>query len=231
MTLRLSHKSEKMASIEKRLGETWLNNQTSCKLACSLVSHYIYTWNAIRGSKSVVDVGCGKGWSMQNLRRFGLNCHLVGVDLFPLYVRECKKRLIHDDYVIADARFLPFKNNAFSASLCLEVIEHSPKNHGFQILREIERVARTVVVTSPADWGIGVQVDKRNPYQLHRSRWRPEDLRRLGYKVKGFWGLKIVSAPAPVAVLSGVLFAPILSILPRYALHMIGLKTTNARSR
>ena len=52
----------------------------------------------LKGCKSVLDVGCGNGELMINLRK-RINVYSVGLELYLPYLHEAKKRKSHDDYI------------------------------------------------------------------------------------------------------------------------------------
>lgn len=138
----------------------------------------------IRGSicaGSVLDVGCGKGTAAETVAE--VFSWLIGIDIFEPYLREAKKKCIYSDLVQGDIRLLPFKSKSFDIVLCLEVLEHMEKADARVLIKELERIARQrVIICSPVGY---VPQDKYNgnPYQVHRSRWFPWDLRMLGYKI------------------------------------------------
>jgi hypothetical protein len=105
----------------------------------------------------------------------------VGVDVFIRYI---KGQSVHHDYVLGDARFLPFKKKSFDAVICLQVIEHISKKDGLMLLKDMEEIARKqVVVTTPIGFMPREEVDG-NPYERHVSSWRQEEFEELGYTVK-----------------------------------------------
>jgi hypothetical protein len=53
-------------------------------------------------------------------------------------------------FILADARELPFEDNAFDLAFCSAVIEHvGPRPAQKKLLSELSRVSRTAVVTTP----------------------------------------------------------------------------------
>jgi len=74
--------------------------------------------------RSVLDLGCGIGHGTEMLT--GEAKKIVGVEidsmkLNPAHLYFNRKNI---DYLVADARFLPFKENIFDTVISLEVIEH-----------------------------------------------------------------------------------------------------------
>jgi len=90
---------------------------------------------------SILDVGSGKrSW----LASHGLN------------VTSLDKRISEDIDIVADARFLPFKNEAFDSVVSVDLIEHIPKGLDRNLsLAEMIRVAKKrVIVHCPLEDGV-----------------------------------------------------------------------------
>ena len=101
---------------------------------------------------SILDVGCGRGLVGALCRLYRSPGKLVGVDAHQPYLRFCKEHRLYDAVVRFDFSkpSLPFRNNQFELATCIEVIEHLAKESGALLLREMERVARNIVLTTPA---------------------------------------------------------------------------------
>jgi ubiquinone/menaquinone biosynthesis C-methylase UbiE len=108
---------------------------------------------------------------------------VLALDIFLNGVREAKLRGVHDDYVLADCRFLPFRDKAFSTVICIEVIEHLVKAEGIKLLDEVERVAyEAIYLTTPISYPQSTDIIYKNPYQEHKSFWQPYEFESQGYK-------------------------------------------------
>jgi len=109
----------------------------------------------------------------------------VGIDIFKLYLKEAKNKGRFRDLILGDVRYLPFKDKSFDTVICMEVLEHLEKADGYKLLDELERVARRqVLLTTPVGKHELHPFDE-NPYQEHKYIWKVEELRKLGYKVRG----------------------------------------------
>ncbi len=139
---------------------------------------------------TVLDVGCGANSPVTRLK----TGYRVGLDVFLPYLLEARRRGTHDDFVLADANHLPLKDRSLDCVVALDVVEHLEKQRGYELIAELERVAkRRVVVTTPN--GFIPTPDAEIPWQEHRSGWIPDEFRRLGYRVCGF-GLKVLRQKA-----------------------------------
>jgi len=123
---------------------------------------------------------------------------------------------------------LPFKENSFDPLICLNVVEHLQKERGITALEELSRVAHAVIVTTSVGF-VEADADPLNPFQKHMSGWYSEDLKYLGYKVRGFGWFRIpsLSRLVPFLVLLNVVLVPLLRCAPRFAYHMYGVRRRN----
>jgi SAM-dependent methyltransferase len=136
-----------------------------------------------RDGKSLLDLGCGRGQQVEFIKK-RKPLFAVGVDLFKPVIQECKRKRIHDEYIIADVRFLPFRQKSFDIILCLHVIEHLSKDDGLKLIMDAERVAfKQLVIATPV--GFFPTTADDNPLQVHKSGWEPYEFKKKGYKIRG----------------------------------------------
>lgn len=136
--------------------------------------------------KSILDVGCGQGLPMLNIKSRRNLDRTVGVDLFDPYLKYCKQNRIHDEYVKIDVRKLSFAPKSFDAVISLQVMEHLSKADAWKVLKNMEKIARKqVIVAMPIGDMYHPAVDN-NPLQLHKSSFVPDDFIKRGYKVLKF---------------------------------------------
>lgn len=103
----------------------------------------------------ILDVGCGAGMYTLELVRKG--SIVAALDLKTDFIRLLKKSEPRLQVVLADAQYLPFKNEAFDKILCSEVLEHLEDD-----VRGIDEIARcskqggsaiiSVPSTTPSEW-------------------------------------------------------------------------------
>jgi len=97
----------------------------------------------------VLDVGCGSGLWLTELKKMGFN--VVGTDISKDALRRSKQ-------VLSDVCFLPFGTNTFDGVIILEVIEHLNSEECSKLLAEISRVCKkngTVIISTPNGLSIG----------------------------------------------------------------------------
>ena len=103
-------------------------------------------------SPTVLDVGCGDGsvWACGLFSH--ISSYVVGVD-----IRKSRRwtKILSDnvDFVLADARFLPFKDKAFDATFTKDTLHHISQIH--KALRELDRVT--------ADFLLIIEANRFNP--------------------------------------------------------------------
>ena len=138
----------------------------------------------------VLDVGCGTANQMYYLRMNGYKGFSVGIDIFIPYITESKKHLVHNEYILCDARYLPFRENSFDTVISFEMIEHLEKSDGINLILTIEKLAKKqVMVSTVTDFQPQDSFDE-NIFQEHKSAWYPEEFRTRGYHVYGTLGLR-----------------------------------------
>ena len=148
-------------------------------------------------ARSILDVGCGPGriGRLLNLHKHG--AFKVGVDLFKPYITDCSQNGIYGAILLADARSLPFKKKSFDVAVCIEVIEHLEKSDALEVISGLEEIARKQVIISitntPETFHKSVNslipgpTLEENQPPTHKSLWKPDEFRNLGYKVRGMY--------------------------------------------
>lgn len=137
----------------------------------------------------ILDVGCGYSSSIRLIRK---GSYRVGLDFYKPYILKSKRALIHDDYVLGDVRALPFKPNSFDCGVAIEVLEHLNKHDGPRMVREMERVAKRITLTTPNGFLPTYPGPNDNPDERHLCGWTVDELKKLGFKVYGLNGLKLL---------------------------------------
>ena len=86
-----------------------------------------------------------------------------------------------DPDILADVRYLPFRNSVFEEVIFSDVLEHTPKGTEVQSLKEIERVLKkegTLIMSVPNNTMISKILDLLFWLQRHR-RYNKSDMVRL----------------------------------------------------
>jgi len=197
----------------------------------------------LKGCESILDLGCSNGELMMNLRK-RINVYSVGLELYLPYLQEAKNRKSHDDFILADAKWLPIKSKSFDGVLCSQVLEHLNKIEGIKLLENAEKISKLrVVIGTPIGYIPYLPLEPEsynNPFQVHKSGFMPQFFKTRGYRVR-FQGLKLAygpqgfmrSVPNLLRLLLSLipyLIAPITYFSSRLAIYLIAYKDVQKNS-
>jgi len=190
----------------------------------------------LEGCDTVLNIGCGTA-PLPLSKRPRL---AVGVDAYLPSLRISRGGGMHDEFVLADLRFLPFKERSFDCVLALDVIEHLEKWEGLALLDVIERIARKqVIILTPNGFLTKGDLEDGNPLQAHHSGWHVSDFEKRGYSVVGRRGLKILRGehaeirwqPRIFWGLVAYLSQPFVRTRPELAFHLLARKGLMEKNR
>lgn len=102
-------------------------------VAAAIMSHY-----DLQPGDRVLDVGCAKGFLVQDLAAFGVDA--IGIDISAYAVSNCHA-VIKDRLLVGNAIALPFSNNEFKCVLSLDTIHNLSKGCAVVALSEFQRVS------------------------------------------------------------------------------------------
>ncbi|MDD1775834.1 MAG: class I SAM-dependent methyltransferase [Candidatus Methanomethylicus sp.] len=137
-------------------------------------------------SCTVLDLGCGYGL-FGTLLRYERDHRgiIIGLDAYGPYLRKIKRYSgsIYDAFIVADARYLPFRDGAVDVVFASEIIEHLPKQGGYRIIEEAERAAKKRIIITTPRGHIPQESQSENDLEAHKSGWSEPDFVRLGYSI------------------------------------------------
>lgn len=87
----------------------------------------------------VLDIGCAKGFLLQDLASHGMN--ICGLDISS-YALNCAHHKIRHRLDIGTADALPYRDKFFDLVLSINTLHNLPKDRVVRALQEIERVSR-----------------------------------------------------------------------------------------
>jgi len=136
------------------------------------------------GHRVVLDVGCGFGeWGFIIRTRKHGSPFLVGVDVWRPYLERIQSLNIYDELIQVEIPRIPLKKKSIDVSLACEILEHLQKNVGYELMKELEKVTKNMIIVS-APLNIPQEEVHGNPFQRHISEWLPEDFTKFGYETK-----------------------------------------------
>lgn len=141
----------------------------------------------IKDCETVLDLGCGDETPLQFMKIK----YTVGMDIYDPYLKKSKKNKLHDEYFKGDilkATSL-FKEKQFDVCVALGVIEHQTKKNGLKLIAIMEQLAKKKIIFSTPN-GFIHQHNEENSYQNHLSGWTAQEMKKLGFQVTGFYGIK-----------------------------------------
>ncbi len=144
---------------------------------------------AVGDCKTLLDVGCG---SNSPIKPFSGRLRSAGVDAFKPSVEKSKREKIHGRYYVMDILRIgdKFKPGSFDCVLASDVIEHLTREDGCRLLAMMERIARRKVIIFTPNGFMPQGEFEENPWQVHKSGWTVNEMRKRGYKVVGINGFK-----------------------------------------
>jgi 2-polyprenyl-3-methyl-5-hydroxy-6-metoxy-1,4-benzoquinol methylase len=101
---------------------------------------------ASKKADSILDVGCGEGFTLNRLKVNGIGKKLEGIEYLQDAIELGKKT--YPDILIKKGTIykLPYKDNEFNLVLCTEVLEHLERPQ--DALKELVRVSKKYLVIS-----------------------------------------------------------------------------------
>lgn len=96
--------------------------------------------------RSILDVGCGEGFTLEKLRENKIGEELVGIDFSGQAIQIGKKLHPHLSLKPGTIYHIPFKDNSFDLVICNEVLEHL--EYPEKGLSELQRVSNKNCIIS-----------------------------------------------------------------------------------
>ncbi len=161
---------------------------------------HTWKWNSLKPfvknlRGKILDVGCADGTLTAKIAEYVPKTQVTGLDLYEKAIAYAKRRYPNANFVVADARKLPFRSRLFETVICVETLEHIPNNR--KVVDEIFRVLKkdgTLLIIQDTDslvfnliWGIWTKWKGKVWQGAHVNCMKPQEIRTLlknmGFKI------------------------------------------------
>jgi SAM-dependent methyltransferase len=176
-------------------------------------SHYLR--KQIFSHETVLDLGCGCSSPLQYCSFY----HSTGVDAHVPYLTASKQNAIHNEYITGDIRNIEFQPKSFDVVIAFAVLEHLPKEEGYEMIKKMEKWARKKVIINTPNGYVEQEEYDNNIFQEHHSGWTADDFKQLGFDVYGCGGLKSLRGMGGIPKLRPHVFMEVLQHLIQPLVH------------
>ena len=144
-------KNEKIRSIARKFGKEFFDGDRNYgyggfnyhpKFWQPVVPDFINYWN-LDDSKSLLDVGCAKGFMLYDLKLKIPGLKIQGIDISK-YAIENSKEDVRKYLSVANATNLPFPDNSFDVVISINTIHNLDEENCGKALKEISRVSKKI---------------------------------------------------------------------------------------
>jgi len=148
----------------------------------------------IDNNATVLELGAGKTTFLRNINK---NLHITAIDIHLPSIEYAQQHKIYDNYIHGDVfqntHELPPKS--FDYVVAIDLIEHFEKDKGYELLKIMETLSVKGTVIFTPNGFVKQEIYDNNPFQEHLSGWSYEEMKKLGYKTYGVFGLKWLRGP------------------------------------
>ena len=110
------------------------------KFWTNVVKTFQNYWN-LDSNSSILDIGCGKGFMLYDLKKLIKSNFLKGIDISQ-YAIDNSLEDIKPCLSVADAKKIPFPDNPFDVVISINTIHNLDKSDCAKALKEISRVTK-----------------------------------------------------------------------------------------
>jgi len=141
----------------------------------------------LSGCERVLDLGCGESSPIKYCKNIKYS---LGVEIFKPALEKSKAQKIHTEYLNQKIEDINFTPKSFDAVILIEVIEHLPKKMALEIIKKAESwTTKKIIITTPNGFIPQEQINQ-NLFEKHLSGFSVQDMKKLGFRVRGLAGLK-----------------------------------------
>lgn len=142
-------KNEKIRSIARKFGKEFFDGDRNYgyggfnyhpKFWQPVVPDFINYWK-LDDNKSLLDVGCAKGFMLYDLKSKIPGLKIQGIDVSNYAIKNSKEE-VRQYLSVANATNLPFPDNSFDVVISINTIHNLDEENCGKALREISRVSK-----------------------------------------------------------------------------------------
>jgi len=105
-------------------------------IANKIINHY-----KLNSKSRILDIGCGKGFLLYEIKKIIPNCEVFGIDISKYAINHGKEE-IKNNLKIGNANKLPYAENSFDLVLSINTLHNLYCYDLISSLKEIERVSK-----------------------------------------------------------------------------------------
>jgi len=149
LSKRLEEKSEDDRIVARKFGKEFFDGSRSrgyggfnymAKFWQPVVPTFIKHWN-LDGDKSILDVGCAKGFMLHDIKEAVEGIKVKGIDISDYAISNCIET-VRGDVQVGDAKNLQFEDDSFDITISINTVHNLDLDDCIQAIKEIERVSK-----------------------------------------------------------------------------------------
>lgn len=99
----------------------------------------------VRGGEKILDVACGAGTMAYLLELEKVPVKYTGFDITPCYLDMARERFPQHTWVEGDVREMPFEDQQFDYTFCVNLLQHLTPSDMSKAVREMARVTKKMI--------------------------------------------------------------------------------------
>ncbi len=108
----------------------------------SVVAEALIKEYGLGSDSSILDVGCGKGFLLYELKKLLGGCRVAGFDISEYAILNAKEEVRDDLFLHRAQDKYPYEDGEFDLVISLTTLHNLPLNELWPALREVERVGK-----------------------------------------------------------------------------------------
>lgn len=146
--------------------------------------------NLAKDCETILELGAGQN-SYYHVP--GRKYKITGFDIYEPSLIKAKENGKIDDYIVGNVLDIGqiFNEDSYDLVCAFDLIEHLKKNNGYELIKNMEIIARKRIVIFTPNGFLPQPPSEDNPFQEHLSGWNYNEMVSLGFTVIGFNGHKI----------------------------------------